>query len=324
MRREEWMKYCKLGISEVTVSKIIMGTWQAGKAMWSGIDDNETTKAIRTAYNSGITTFDTAEQYGNGHSERILGNALQENRNEVVYATKVSPQNLKRSRVIDACHNSLKNLKTDYIDIFQIHWPSGSWGSDVVAIEETMEAMNELKKQGKILAVGVSNFSASQLKEALRFGDILAIQPPYSLFWRHAENEVIPFSLENNLTVLAYSPMAQGILTGRFKEGHEFPKKDHRSRNKLFRPENMKRVQAALGRLSVIAERNNASLGQLALAWVISHPKTCAIAGARNSNQVLMNAKAQEISLSDEDLSEMDLIGRTVTDPMDDDPVMWG
>ncbi|MFC1862428.1 aldo/keto reductase [Thermodesulfobacteriota bacterium] len=318
------MKSCRLGNSQIMLSQIIMGTWQAGKAMWSGIDDNETTKAIKTAFDSGITTFDTAEQYGNGHSEMILGDALKGERDRVVYATKVAPQNLSRPRIIEACNNSLKNLGTDYIDIYQIHWPSGSWGSEVVPIEETMEAMDDLKKQGKIRAIGVSNFSTAQLKEAMSFGDILSIQPPCSLFWRHAEKEIIPYGIEHNLTILAYSPMAQGVLTGRFKEGHKFPKKDHRSKNKLFRPENIKRVQEALVRLSIIAEKNNASLGQLALAWVISHSGTCAIAGARNPDQVLQNAKAPDIFLSEEDLAEMDLIGRSVTDPMDDNPVMWG
>ena len=317
------MKFLRLGSSGIRLSQIIMGTWQAGKAMWSGIDDNETTRAIRTAFDSGITTFDTAEQYGNGHSERILGNALLDKRDKVVFATKVAPQNLYRSGVIEACNNSLKNLRTDYIDVYQIHWPSGSWGSKVVPIEETMEAFDDLKKQGKVLAVGVSNFSISQLKEASCFGDIQSIQPPYSLFWRHAEKEIIPYAIEKGINVLAYSPMAQGILTGRFREGHKFSKKDHRSRNKLFKRENMKRVQAAIDKLSVVAKRKNASLGQLALSWVISHPGTCAIAGARNSDQVLQNSLATELSLSDDDLAEIDQISRDVTDHLDEDPVLW-
>jgi aryl-alcohol dehydrogenase-like predicted oxidoreductase len=217
----------------------------------------------------------------------------------------------------------LKNLKTDYIDLYQIHWPSGSWGSKVVSIEETMEALIALKKQGKLLALGVSNFSLTQLKEASAFGDIQSIQPPYSLFWRHAEKEIIPYSLEKGITILAYSPMAQGILTGRFKQGHKFSKKDNRSRNKLFKQENMRRVQIAIDRLSVVAKRNNISLGQLALSWVISHPNTCAIAGARNPDQVLQNAQAPELSLSDDDLAEIDRISRDVTNHLDEDPVMW-
>ena len=317
------MKLRPLGISDVKITPIIMGTWQAGKRMWAGIDDAETTQAIRTAFDAGITTFDTAEEYGWGHSERILGKALADVRHQVVYATKVFPNHLKYDQVIGRCHRSLKNLNTHYIDLYQIHWPAGSWGTKVAPIQETLRAMNELLQQGKIRAIGVSNFSCSQLKEAAQFARIDSLQPPYSLFWRHVEKDAMSYCIENNITILAYSSMAQGILTGKFGPDHKFAKGDHRSNNKLFKRENFTRVQQALNRLRPIADRYDFSLGQLALAWVIAHQGVCAIAGARNTDQVLQNAKATEGHLSETDLKEMDTISRTVTDCLDANPVMW-
>ena len=318
------MQLCKLGMSDLKISSILMGTWQAGKEMWVGIDDAQSTRAIRAAVGAGVTTFDTAAAYGKGHSERILGAALSVVRNDVILATKVFANRLKFNQVIDSCHQSLKNLKTDYIDLYQIHWPAGSFGTRAVPIEETLAAMNELKEKGKIRAIGVSNFSCVQLEEATRYARIDSLQSPYSLFWRHIEKDAMSYCRENNITILSYAPMAQGLLTGKFASGHEFEKGDHRVKNKLFEPENFQRVQQALGRLRPIAEENAVSLAQLALAWVTSHAGTCAIAGARNADQVVQNSRAAEVALSDIDLTRMDEIGRLVTDYLDDNPVMWG
>ena len=317
------MERLRLGTSEIEVTPIIMGTWQAGKAMWAGIDDVETTRAIRAAHDAGITTFDTAESYGKGHSERILGEALAHVRKKVVYATKVFPDHLKYEKVIEACHRSLKNLRTDYIDLYQIHWPAGSFKSEEVPIEETMRALNDLKEQGKIRAIGVSNFSRTQLEEASQHGRIESLQPPYSLFWRQAEADAMPYCRANSITLLAYSPMAQGLLTGKFGPAHKFAKGDHRARNKLFAQEHSRRVQQALDELRPIAERRGITLGQLALAWVIAQPGACAIAGARNAEQVRENAKAAEVRLSPAELAEMDAIGRRVTERLDVSPVLW-
>ena len=317
------MELRNLGTSEVKISPIIMGTWQAGKDMWVGIDDSETIKALRAAFEAGITTIDTAEYYGHGHSELVIGEALADVRDQLVYATKVFPNHLKYAQVVEACHLSLKNLRTEYLDLYQIHWPAGSWGTEHVPIEETMRALNDLKEQGKIRAIGVSNFSRAQLAEAGLYGRIDSLQPPYSLFWRQVERDARPYCVENDITILAYSSMAQGLLTGKFGINHKFAKGDHRSKNKLFKGENYQRVQQALERLRPIAEGNGISLGQLALAWLIAQPSTCAIAGARNAEQVRQNAKAGEILLSSADLEEIDQIGRSVTEHLDDNPVMW-
>jgi myo-inositol catabolism protein IolS len=312
-----------LGNTQIQISPIIMGTWQAGKAMWTGIDDQETQTAMRAAYDAGITTFDTAEVYGNGHSERMVGKALAGIRNQVVIATKVFSNHLKYDQVMAACQRSLKNLNTDYIDLYQIHWPPGSFGHPKTPLEETMNALNTLKSQGKIRAIGVSNFNRQQMEAAAQHGEIVSLQPPYSLFWRHAEKESVPHCQKNGMTVLAYSAMAQGVLTGKFGKDHQFDKGDHRASNRLFQPDHYQRVQTALDQLRPIARSCGATLGQLALAWVIAQPNTCAIAGARNARQAVENAAAAKIQLSQETLSAMDGIGRSVTDHLDDDPVLW-
>jgi myo-inositol catabolism protein IolS len=312
-----------LGTSGIQITPILMGTWQAGKRMWVGIEDAKTLKAIRAAVDAGITTIDTAEVYGEGHSERIVGEALQDVRDRVVYATKVFANHLKYDQVIAACEQSLKNLRTDYIDLYQIHWPAGSFGNALVPLEETMSALNELKKQGKIRSIGVSNFSRAQLEEAAQYGRIDSLQPPYSLFWRKIEKDLVPYCVEHNISILAYSPLAQGLLTGKFGPQHQFDPEDNRSKNQLFQGETYKRAQQALEKLRPLAEQHQTTLGNLALAWLMAQPQTHAIVGARNTEQAVQNAQAADVKLSAAELAEIDKIGRAVTDPLDDNPVMW-
>ncbi len=317
------MEKRQLGQTQIQFTPILMGTWQAGKRMWTGIEDQETIKAIRSGVEAGISTIDTAEVYGEGHSEQIVAQAVGDIRDQVEITSKVFPNHLKHHQVIEACERSLKNLNTDYMDLYQIHWPAGSFNSEQVPIEETMGAMNQLLEQGKIRAIGVSNFSRDQLAEAMQYGRIDSLQPPYSLFWRQVEKELMPYCIEHQITILAYSSLAQGILTGKFKRGHQFEEGDHRAKNKLFQPEHFERVQQALDQLRPIADRYNTSLGNLALAWLIAQPHTHAIAGARHPDQSVQNSKALELQISPEDLEAIDRIGRTVTDHLDDDPVMW-
>lgn len=318
------METRSLGTSDIQITPIIMGTWQAGKAMWTGIEDQETIKAIRTAFEAGITTVDTAEIYGEGHSEQIVAQALSDVRDQVVYATKVFANHLKYNQVIEACEGSLKNLNTDYIDLYQIHWPSGFRNTEIVPIEETMSALNHLKEQGKIRVIGVSNFSRAQLEEAAQYSRIDSLQPPYSLFWRKVENDAMPYCIENNISILAYSPLAQGLLTGKFGSDHQFEEGDHRAKNKLFsKKDNYERVQQALDQLRPIAEQKQCSLAQLAIAWLIAQPQTHAIVGARHQRQVEQNVKAANVQLSTDELAQIDQIGRLVTDHLDDSPIMW-
>lgn len=318
------MQTRQLGTSDLQITPILMGTWQAGKRMWAGIEDSESIKAIRAAFEAGITTIDTAEVYGEGHSEQMVAEALADVREQVVYASKVFANHLKYDQVIEACDRSLKNLKTDYLDLYQIHWSAGTFDTEVVPIEETMRALNHLKDQGKIRAIGVSNFSRAQLEEAAQYGRIDSLQPPYSLFWRYVEEDAQPYCVEHQISILAYSSLAQGLLTGKFgPQPPEFDPADNRAKNKLFQGENFKRAQQALEKLRPYAERHQISLAQLALAWLIAQPQTQAIAGARNAEQATQNAQAAKVSLSEQELAEIDAIGRIVTDCLDDNPVMW-
>jgi myo-inositol catabolism protein IolS len=317
------MELRSLGLSDIKITPILMGTWQAGKKMWVGIEDEDSIKALRAGFEAGINTVDTAEVYGEGHSEQIVAKALSDVRDRVVYASKVFANHLKYDLVIEACDRSLKNLNTDYIDLYQIHWPAGSYNTELVPIEETMRALNHLKEAGKIKAIGVSNFSRTQLEEACQYGRIDSLQPPYSLFWRYVESDAMPYCIDNNISTIAYSPLAQGLLTGKFGLDHKFAEGDHRAKNKLFQGDNYQRAQKALTQLRPLADRHNCTLGQLALAWLISQPQTNAIAGFRSAEQALDNAKAMDVQLSQEEIQKIDRIGRQVTDFIDDNPVMW-
>jgi aryl-alcohol dehydrogenase-like predicted oxidoreductase len=317
------MEKRSLGLSDLQITPVLMGTWQAGKRMWVGIEDEDSIKAIRAGFEAGITTIDTAEIYGEGHSEQIIAKALSDVRDRAVYASKVFANHLKYDQVLEACDRSLKNLNTDYIDLYQIHWPSGSFNSEIVPIEETMSALNHLKEKGKIRAIGVSNFSGAQLEEASQYGRIDSLQPPYSLFWRYVETDAMPYCIEHNIAILAYSPLAQGLLAGKFDSNHQFAEGDHRAKNKLLQGENYQRAQKVLTQLRPIAESHNCTLAQLALAWLIAQPQTNAIAGARYSEQAIANAQAMSVKLSTEEIEEIDRLGRQVTDYLDSNPVMW-
>ena len=313
----------KLGNTDIEISPIILGMWQAGKRYWNGVRDSETSAAVRAAFDAGVTTFDTAEIYGDGHSESILGAALEGVRQQAVVMTKLWTTNMRYDLVRKACEASLQRLRTDYIDLYQIHWPSGSWNTDVVPIADTMRALEELRQEGKIRAIGVSNFDRQQTEEAAGHGTISSIQPPYSLFWRHVDRELRPYCQEHGISILAYSPLAQGLLTGRFRPGDEFAKGDPRGANKLFQADMAEPVGSALTELGAIAEAKGCTMAQLALAWAIAQPMTCAIPGARNPEQAQANAGAMAVALSADEVAEIDRIGRRVSDRVIDDPLLW-
>lgn len=186
-----------------------------------------------------------------------------------------------------------------------------------------MRALNDLKREGKIRAIGVSNFSQQQLASARECGQIDSIQPPYSLFWRIVEKEIQPYCVENNISILAYSSLAQGILTGKFGDNPTFAEGDHRKNNRLFQPPHWERVKQALSQLQPFADKYNCTLAQIAIAWLIQQPQTNAIVGARNAQQAKENAQAGEIELTIEDIKQISNIGTNVTKDLDDNPVMW-
>jgi myo-inositol catabolism protein IolS len=306
---------------ELRLSPVIMGTWQADPQYWHGVDDRDLIAAVHAALYAGVTTFDTAEDYGNGRSEQLLGEALAGRRSRARICSKVFSNHLRKHQVIEACHRALTNLRTDYIDLYQIHWPAGSWGSEVVPIAETMDALIDLRAQGKIRAIGVSNFNLAQLQEARRCGEIFSVQPPYSLFWRHIDREIRPWCEAQGIRILAYSPLGQGILTGRFGPGHRFD--DNRKDNRLFASPNVERAHAAVQELQWIADRLGVSLTQLAIAWVLAQPLTHAVVGARNAEQIQHTAAATSVVLSQDELARIEEIGARVSDPLMDEAVPW-
>ncbi len=319
------MSIISLQNSEVKITPIIMGCWQiGGKPHWNNVEDKLSTKAILSSVDAGINTFDTAPVYGDGHSERMLGNTLNTvQRDQVVIATKVGAENLAYHDVIKSCECSLKNLKTDYIDLLQIHSPSGAFGTKVVPMEETMSAFSKLKNEGKIKAMGVSNFSLLQLQEAAKFIKISCMQIPYSIFWRHAYEEIVNYCSEKNIAILAYSPLAQGLLSGKFRQNDKFDYNDIRSHLVLAKKEHFSRVQEALNKLYPIAEKNNMSLSQLALTWINMHLNVAAIVGIRTPKQSYDNAKTMKLSISQEDYEKINKVGLEVAMPLKNESFMW-
>jgi myo-inositol catabolism protein IolS len=318
------MLYANLGQTNIQFSKIILGTWQADKSMWPDSNETDISKAIQKAIELGISTIDTAMEYGNGYSEQIIGKTLKNtHRRQYQLATKVFSDKLKYDFVIRECHQSLKNLQTDYIDLYQIHWPSGSFQTESVPIEETMRALNQLQKEGKILHIGVSNFSSKQIEEARQYGEIVSNQPPYSLLWRHYDTVTNPYCRQNNLSILAYSALAQGILTGKFDRNYIFKPKDHRTANKLLHPDIYSSVEKVLEGLKKYAEKYQVTIGNIAIRWLISQPNSFAIVGARNAAQVEDNARSCEFTMTATELEEIDLLSQLVTKNMSQNEMMW-
>src|SRR5262245_5377372 len=203
-----------------------------------------------------------------------------------------------KENVIRECEECLSRLKTDYIDLFQLHWPDGS-----TPIAETMEALLHLQEQGKILAAGVCNYSVSQMKEAAETFSLAADQVPYSMVLRDIEKELAPYCIENKKAIIAYSPLQRGLLTGKIKPDHKFNEGDSREGNRFYKPANIERINRFLDGLRPLAESKQATLAQLVLRWTIEQPGiTIALAGARNAGQAVQNAKAINVKLSQEEI----------------------
>ena len=319
------MKYNQLGKSEVKVSAITFGAWAIGGWMWGGTDQKDAVAAIHTAIDLGITSIDTAPIYGFGLSEELVGEAIAGKRHQVQLLTKygmrwdstegklafmsedASGKEVPihkfagKKSIIKECEDSLRRLRTDYLDLYQIHWP------DVTTpIAETMEAVAQLKQEGKILASGVCNYSAQQLAEADKTLEQVSDQVPYSMVERDIETNVTPYCLENSKGILAYSPLQRGLLTGKITDDYQFEEGDHRPNTKHFRPDNRTKVNAFLNKIRPIAEGYNASLAQLVINWTIQQPAVAAaLVGARNPKQVQENAKALDFMLTSEEITQI-------------------
>ncbi len=314
------MEYRKLGQSDLEFSVIGIGCWVMGGQGWGGADDKDSVAAIHRAIELGINWVDTAEAYGDdNHSEKVVGEALQDRYDACMVATKligdISYESAKHK-----CEASLQRLQADVIHLYQIHWPNAD-----VPIEETMRALVELQAEGKIIAIGVSNFDAAQLAEASQYGRIDCLQPPHNLFWRHVEKEIIPYCIENNIATIPYSPMAQGLLTGKFTQDNYPPEGDIRRKNVLFQPGVYEVALEAIEELKPLAEKYEVTLGQLALRWLIQRPGvTAPIAGARNPGQIEQSARVTDFEISSGDMAAMSAIGDRVMAALpDDSPVMW-
>lgn len=312
------MELRQLGQSQLKISPIIFGAWAIGGWLWGGNDENDSIAAIKASLDQGVTTIDTAPMYGMGRSEIIVGKAIKGRRQNVIIATKcgcrwdtkegsdpwerldesgnkvVVMTNGKPQSIIEECEQSLKRLETDFIDLYQIHWPDTS-----TPIEESWNAMVSLKKQGKVRAIGVSNYSLEQLKIAHAIYPVDSLQPPFSLLRRDIEEDLLPYCRENHISILAYSPLERGLLTGKITLDRKFAKGDHRADLDLFSVENRKRVLEALNNIKPIADKHHATISQVILNCTIHVPGiTAAIVGARNVAQAKENASAVDFELS--------------------------
>ena len=304
------MKYRRLGSSDITVSTIALGCWAfADETMWGRQSKDDTMATVRTALDAGINFFDTAESYGNGRSEELLGDALKGRRNEAVIATKVSRGQLRREEVVAACDDSLSRLDVETIDLYQIHWPSHT-----TPLEETLGAMEELKQAGKIRTIGVSNFMDHDLVDAVALTRVDVNQMCYSLLWRALEYHCQPHCAAHDVSIICYSPLLQGLLSGKFRSPEKMP--EARRRSRLFSGERVmaqhgeggaeQQTFEALDRIRDICQQAGAAMGPAAIAWLLSREAVgSVIAGARTADQVRENAAASDLNLSSEVLEQL-------------------
>ncbi|SFI95404.1 aldo/keto reductase [Thermoflavimicrobium dichotomicum] len=309
------MEYTQLGTSDLKVSRIGLGTWAIGGWLWGGTDEKEAIKAILYALESGINLIDTAPIYGFGLSEEICGKAIQEygRRDQVIIATKAglewdqeekSWRNSSRKRILKEIDDSLRRLRTDYIDLYQIHWPDPD-----TPIEETAETLYELYQAGKIRAIGVSNFSPEQMDAWRKVAPLHSNQPQLNLFQSHLKDTVFRYCHENQIGTLTWGTLAHGLLTGKFTADATFPKDDLRHNHPLFTGERFKQYLQAIERLKAFAKEKGKSITQLAVRWVLDQPGvTCALWGARRPEQLEEAAGTVGWSLTSEDLAYMDQI----------------
>lgn len=306
------MEKRELGRSGMEVSAFSLGTWVFGGSGWGGADDAASIETIETAYHEyHINFFDTAAAYGGGRAESLLGKTLRKVRDRVVIATKA----VDFSRPIEqSLDKSLKDLDCDYTDLYYIHWPSPQ-----MPIRQMMDEMNALKAKGKIKAIGVSNFNPVQVAEALSAGPVDVLQPPYSLFWRFAEKDLVPLCRRENIGVVTYSPLARGILSGKFAPGWQFKPGDDRPKNVLFRPEHFPAVLQGVEKVRELAREKETAIAAMALKWVVCQPgiTSCTI-GARNRGQLRENLKALKVNLTEGDFQRLDRISREVSDPIEE------
>lgn len=325
------MEYRKLGNSELELSTITYGAFAIGGNMWGGNEKKDSIDSVRASIDHGVTTIDTAPFYGFGLSEEMIGEAIKSyDRSKVQLLTKFglvwdgsnngkgdfffdADDNGKKipvykysskENVIKEIEESLKRLQTDYIDLLQIHWPDST-----TPISETMEAVETLIQQGKIRAFGVSNYNVSQIQEAQKTVQIASNQVAYSMLNKSIETDLLPFTIAENIGIIAYSPMERGLLTGKYFTDGKLKENDHR--NGYFGKFDLQQVKTLVEELSSLANSKHISISQLVLRWTtLQKGISIVLAGARNAEQAISNAKAMDFDLS---ASELDFINQAIS-----------
>jgi aryl-alcohol dehydrogenase-like predicted oxidoreductase len=317
------MEYRQLGESGLSASAVTFGAWAIGGWMWGGAERKDAVEAIRASYDLGVTSIDTAPVYGQGLSEEIVGEALvgiPRDRVQIMtkygmrwdmrlgeFAFKSQDNSGKpldiykyagKEGIMKECEDSLRRLRTDYIDLYQIHWPDST-----TPVAETMEAVDALLKQGKIRAAGVCNYNAALMEEAEKTFSLASDQVPFSMVNRDIEKELVPWCMGHKKAILAYSPLQRGLLTGKIRPGHYFGEGDTRAGSKFYKTENVERINTFLDKLRPMAESRGATLSQLVIRWTLERPGiTIALVGARDAGQAVQNARAIDVRLSPEEI----------------------
>jgi len=319
------MQYRRLGTSDIEVSAIAMGCWAfAGDMTWGPQEDRDSIAAVHAALDAGVTLFDTAEGYGDGASEEVLGRALEGRRERALIATKVSAEHLRPDDLRASCEASLRRLRTDVIDLYQIHWPSRE-----IPLGETVPALQALRDEGKIRAYGVSNFGVGDLGDLLGLTPCTSNQLPYSLLWRAIEFGIRGACIANDISIVVYSPLEQGLLTGKYAGPDDVP--DGRARNRFFsstrplarhgEPGHEEETFATIARIRAIADGAGIAMADLALAWLLHQPGvTTVLAGSRRPEQIVQNARAASIALSEDVLAALDAATQPLKEALGPNP----
>ena len=318
------MQYRTLGKTNISASAVALGTWAIGGGPWWGdSDDNQSIKAIQAAIAAGVTMIDSAPAYGFGHSEEVVGKAIKGQRDKVILSTKcglwwkddrgtsffeMGDKHVKRcllpATIVEEVEISLRRLGTDYIDLYHTHWPSLE--PDKYPIDDTMQCLMKLKEDGKIRAIGASNVDLDHIKQYQAAGILDAIQPRYSMLDREIEKEILPYCLANGISALAYSPLEQGLLTGKIGMNQTFPEGAYRNNIPWYRPANRQRVLNMLEGWADLRSKYNCSLSQLAIAWTMAQEGiTFVLCGARKETHVSDNVGAADLELDAADLSRI-------------------
>jgi aryl-alcohol dehydrogenase-like predicted oxidoreductase len=312
------LEYINIDSTNLVSSRIALGTWAIGGWMWGGTDEKESIRTIHAAIDQGINLIDTAPIYGQGRSEEIVGEALRQRgrRGSVLVATKVGidwtngriERNSTRQRILQEFHDSLQRLQVDYIDIYQVHWPD-----PLVPIEETALTLRELYEQGKIRAIGVSNYSPEQMTRFRAVAPLHTIQPPYNLFEREIERDVLPYGLSHGITALTYGALCRGLLSGAMNANRQFAKDDMRKTSdpKFQQPHFAEYIKATDGLDAFARERFGKRVIHLAVRWLLDQPGVgVALWGARRPEQLTPIAEVSGWSLNKEDFAAIGAILR--------------